>query len=35
MGSLHNAVRIILEHYENGKDAQVYLETDVDPVSLL
>jgi primosomal protein N' (replication factor Y) len=35
MGSLHNAARNILEQYENGKDAQVYLETDVDPVSLL
>jgi hypothetical protein len=35
MGSLHSAARNILDQYENGKDAQVYLEIDVDPVSLL
>jgi primosomal protein N' (replication factor Y) len=35
MGSLHAAAGIILNHYEKGKDAKVYLEVDVDPVSLL
>jgi primosomal protein N' (replication factor Y) len=35
MGVLHGAARIMLERYESGRDARVYLEIDVDPVSLL
>jgi primosomal protein N' (replication factor Y) len=35
MGPLHGAARIILDRYEKGKDSRVYLEVDVDPVSLL
>ncbi|MDR2101527.1 MAG: primosomal protein N', partial [Treponema sp.] len=35
MGLLHGAARIALGRYEKGKDSRVYLETDVDPVSLL
>jgi primosomal protein N' (replication factor Y) len=35
MGPLHNAARTILALYEKGKDSMVYLEVDVDPVSLL
>ena len=35
MGPLHSAAGIILEKYEKGKDNKVYLEVDVDPVSLL
>jgi primosomal protein N' (replication factor Y) len=35
MGPLHGAAAAILERYEKGKDSRVYLETDVDPVSLL
>jgi primosomal protein N' (replication factor Y) len=35
MGTLYEAVRVLLEHYEQGCDARVYLEVDVDPVSLL
>jgi primosomal protein N' (replication factor Y) len=35
MGTLHAAARTILDRYEKGKDSRVYLETDVDPVSLL
>ncbi len=35
MGSLHYAAREILARYEKGKDAKVYLEVDVDPVSML
>ncbi|MDR0455416.1 MAG: primosomal protein N' [Treponema sp.] len=35
MGTLHAAARIILERYEQGRDNRVYLEIDVDPVSLL
>ena len=35
MGTLHAAAGIILSRYEQGKDARVYLEIDVDPVSLL
>jgi primosomal protein N' (replication factor Y) len=35
MGALHGAARILLEHYESGRDTRVYLEVDVDPVSLL
>ncbi|MCL2191464.1 MAG: primosomal protein N', partial [Treponema sp.] len=35
MGALHGAARIALERYEQGRDARVYIEVDVDPVSLL
>jgi primosomal protein N' (replication factor Y) len=35
MGALHAAARVLLERYEQGRDARVYLEVDVDPVSLL
>jgi primosomal protein N' (replication factor Y) len=35
MGPLHSAARTILDRYEKGKDGRVYLEVDVDPVSLL
>ncbi|MDR0496200.1 MAG: primosomal protein N', partial [Treponema sp.] len=35
MGTLHAAAGVILSRYEKGKDAKVYLEVDVDPVSLL
>ncbi|MDR3160194.1 MAG: primosomal protein N' [Spirochaetaceae bacterium] len=35
MGPLHTAARTILDHYEKGRDSRVYLEIDVDPVSLL
>jgi primosomal protein N' (replication factor Y) len=35
MGTLHAAARITLERYEQGRDARVYVEVDVDPVSLL
>ena len=35
MGALHAAARILLERYEQGRDGRVYLEMDVDPVSLL
>jgi primosomal protein N' (replication factor Y) len=35
MGSLHNAAEKILSGYEKGKDSRVYLEVDIDPVSLL
>jgi primosomal protein N' (replication factor Y) len=35
MGALHTATRVLLERYEQGRDSQVYLEVDVDPVSLL
>jgi len=35
IGPLHSAAGQILEKYEKGKDSKVYLETDVDPVSLL
>ena len=35
MSPLHNAAREILARYEKGKNAKVYLETDVDPVSML
>ncbi|MDR1900061.1 MAG: primosomal protein N' [Treponema sp.] len=35
MGPLHGAARKGLALYEKGKDAKVYLEVDVDPVSLL
>jgi primosomal protein N' (replication factor Y) len=35
MGALHNAARRALLSYEKEKDAKVYIEADVDPVSLL
>jgi primosomal protein N' (replication factor Y) len=35
MGTLHAAARTALERYEKGRDGSVYLEVDVDPVSLL
>jgi len=35
MGTLHAAASAMLALYENGKDKRVYLEIDVDPVSLL
>ena len=35
MGALHTAARVLLERYEQGRDARVYMEVDVDPVSLL
>jgi primosomal protein N' (replication factor Y) len=35
MGSLHAAAGTLLARYEKGKDSRVYLEVDVDPVSLL
>jgi primosomal protein N' (replication factor Y) len=35
MRSLHGAARTILDRYENGRDTGVYIEVDVDPVSLL
>ena len=35
MGALHSAAGITLSRYAKGKDSKVYLEVDVDPVSLL
>ncbi|GHV62163.1 primosomal protein N' [Spirochaetia bacterium] len=35
MGPLHASARTLLDRYEKGKDGAVYLEVDVDPVSLL
>lgn len=35
MGTLHRAARQALETYEAQKDGRVYIEVDVDPVSLL
>jgi primosomal protein N' (replication factor Y) len=35
MGGLHAAAGALLSRYEKGKDSRVYLEVDVDPVSLL
>jgi primosomal protein N' (replication factor Y) len=35
IGSLHAAASILLSRYEKEKDNRVYLEVDVDPVSLL
>jgi primosomal protein N' (replication factor Y) len=35
MGVLHAAARLMLGEYEKAKDSRVYLEVDVDPVSLL
>jgi primosomal protein N' (replication factor Y) len=35
MGALHGAAREALARYEKGRDSQVYLEVDVDPVNVL
>jgi hypothetical protein len=35
MGPLHGAASTALLRYEKQKDSRVYVETDVDPVSLL
>ena len=35
MGGLHAAARNLLAAYEKGRDSMVYLEVDVDPVSVL
>jgi primosomal protein N' (replication factor Y) len=35
MSIIHSAARELLARYEKGKDAKVYLEADVDPVSML
>ncbi|MDR2363864.1 MAG: primosomal protein N' [Spirochaetaceae bacterium] len=35
MGALHSAARAILGRYKKGRDTQVYMEVDVDPVNLL
>ena len=35
MALLHAAAGTILTRYEKEKDSRVYLEIDVDPVSLL
>ncbi|MDR1250714.1 MAG: primosomal protein N' [Treponema sp.] len=35
MGALHGAARTLLARYEKGRDSRVYLEVDVDPVSVL
>jgi primosomal protein N' (replication factor Y) len=35
MGTLHAAARLMLDRYDQGRDARAYLEVDVDPVSLL
>jgi primosomal protein N' (replication factor Y) len=35
MGALHGAARVLVDRYEKGRDTRVYLEIDVDPVSLL
>jgi primosomal protein N' (replication factor Y) len=35
MGPLHGAASTALLRYEKGRDSRVYVETDVDPVSLL
>jgi primosomal protein N' (replication factor Y) len=35
MGPLHGAAGRLLARYEEVKDSRVYLEVDVDPVSLL
>jgi primosomal protein N' (replication factor Y) len=35
LGTLHWAARQALERYEEHKDSRVYIEVDVDPVSLL
>jgi primosomal protein N' (replication factor Y) len=35
MGALHGAARTAVERFEAGRDSRVYMELDVDPVSLL
>ena len=35
LGEIHNALRLALEQYAKGADARVYIEIDIDPVSLL
>jgi primosomal protein N' (replication factor Y) len=35
MGELHGTARELLARYEKGRDGKVYLEVDVDPVSML
>jgi primosomal protein N' (replication factor Y) len=35
MGIIHGAARELLTLYEKGRDSRVYLEVDVDPVSML
>jgi primosomal protein N' (replication factor Y) len=35
MGGLHGAARTALVRYDRGKDSRVYVEVDIDPVSLL
>ena len=35
MGSLHATARHLIALYEKGRDAKVYIEVDVDPVSVL
>jgi primosomal protein N' (replication factor Y) len=35
MGTLHHAAKLMLDHYDQGRDSRAYLEADVDPVSLL
>jgi primosomal protein N' (replication factor Y) len=35
MGGLHSAARTIFDRYKKGRDAEVYVEVDVDPISLL
>jgi hypothetical protein len=35
MGKLHGAARVLQERYEQNRDSKVYLEIDVDPVTLL
>jgi primosomal protein N' (replication factor Y) len=35
MGPLHSAAAVLMERYEKEKEPAVYVETDVDPVSLL
>jgi primosomal protein N' (replication factor Y) len=35
MARLHAAARLLLDGYEAGHDARVYLEVDVDPAALM
>ncbi|MDR2397700.1 MAG: primosomal protein N' [Spirochaetaceae bacterium] len=35
LGPIHAAARSLLARYETGKDKRVYVEVDIDPVSLL
>jgi primosomal protein N' (replication factor Y) len=35
MGSIHGAARTALLRYNKGRDSRVYVEVDIDPVSLL